>query len=367
LYVDNITWLRQFSKSLGVVPLSRRAEGLNACLGRLIFMLIVLHGDDNFRSRQKLIELQKAYLQKNAQTFNFERFDATVFNFQELKNIFEAQSLFLQKRFIIVENILENKVLKEELSKYDFETTTGISEVPIVVIFYERASVVKDKDYKKILKRATKAQEFKKLSPRQAIDWFYEFFESQGKKLERNIIQKVFDLCQQDLRKETGGTSMWQTNNELGKLYSYKRGSAITQRDLEILQIGTPQAQIFPTIDAIFSGNQDRAFYNVLLYWTSGEHPQILFNMIEMQLKNIALVKEALGSYRFKRGPTPDLASRLGLHPFVVKKTSALVDKFSWNKIKNLYARVESLDIKNKTGQLDSYLATELLVAAVLA
>lgn len=323
-------------------------------------MLIILHGDDNFRSRQKLIELQKAYLQKNAQAFNFERFDATILNFQELKNILEAQSLFSQKRFIIVENILENKVLKEELSKYDFETTVGTSKVPTVVIFYERASVVKDKDYKKILKRAIKAQEFKKLSPRQAIDWFYEFFESQGKKLERNIIQKVFDLCQQkDPRKETGGASMWQTNNELDKLYSYKRGSAITQRDLEILQIGTPQAQIFPTIDAIFSGNQDRAFYNVLLYWTrSGEHPQILFNMIEMQLKNLSLVKEAQESGRVD-------ARNLGLHPYVVKKTSSLTNKFSWDKIKTLYARVESLDMKNKTGQLSPYLATELLVAAV--
>ena len=313
-------------------------------------MLIILHGDDNFRSRQKLIELQKAYLQKNAQTFNFEKFDAKELTFQELKNIIEAQSLFSQKRFIIIDNILENKVLKEKLSEYNFETITGSHDNPVAVIFYERATVVKDKDYQKILKQAIKAQEFKKLSVREAVNYFSKIFE----KIDKNIIQKVLNLCQGD---------MWQTYNELGKLYSYKSGKAVREEDLEKLSIGTFQAHIFPTIDAIFSGNQDSAFYNMLLYWRSGEHPQILFNMIEMQLKNIALVKDFQEQ---KAGTAPaSTAQQLGLHPFVVKKTLPLVDKFSWDKIKNLYARVESLDAKNKTGQLSPYLATELLVAAV--
>ena len=93
------------------------------------------------------------------------------------------------------------------------------------------------------------------------------------------------ERCQQD---------MWQTHNELKKLYIYKTGSQITQKDLDVLQIGTLQAQIFPTIDAIFAGDRDKAFYNLLIHWQTGEHPQILFNMIEMQLKNIILVKEAL-------------------------------------------------------------------------
>lgn len=326
-------------------------------------MLIVLHGEDNFRSRMKIHEFQEAYLQKNEQTFNFEKIDGRRINFQELKNIIEAQSLFLQKRFIIVEDILENRELKESLSEYNFKNLKNDKET--VVIFYDGSSVAKDKDYQKILKQATKAQEFKKLSAYETMNWFYNFFENQGKKIERSIIQKVFDLCQEDPRREAGGTSMWQTYNELRKLYSYKSDKAVSEEDIEKLGIGTFQAQIFPTIDAIFSGNQDRAFYNMLLHWRSGEHPQILFNMIEMQLKNIALVKDFKEQ---KAGTVPALAAQqLKLHPYVVKKTLALVDKFSWDKIKNLYARVESLDSKNKTGKLSPYLATELLVAAVTA
>ncbi|OGZ57474.1 MAG: hypothetical protein A3F94_02985 [Candidatus Spechtbacteria bacterium RIFCSPLOWO2_12_FULL_38_22] len=340
-------------------------------------MFIILHGEDTFRSRQKLNELQKLYLEKS-DGFNFEKLDGAQINFQTLRNALEAQSLFMQKRFVVVENILENNELKQSLANYNFNTTTiGLPGNPIVVVFYERDSVAKDKDYKNILKYADKVQEFQKLSPREALVYFSKTFNT----INKNIISKVLERCQPAGR--SGGQDMWQTHNELKKLYIYKIGSEVEEEDLDILQIGTLQAQIFPTIDAIFAGDRDKAFYNLLIHWQTGEHPQILFNMIEMQLKNIILVKEALQPFekppsllrqladsagrQGKQGEPQErsIAVKLGLHPYVVKKTLALVDKFSWEKLKTLYARVESLDVKNKTGQVSTYLSAELLAAAV--
>jgi len=314
-------------------------------------MLIILHGEDTFRSRQKLNELQKSYLEKNKDNFNLEKFDATEMDFRELKSVLNAQSLFVQKRFIVVENILENKTLLKNLQP----TTYNLQPNNNIIIFYERADATKDKDYKKILKQADKTQEFKKLTANEATNYFSKLFE----RVDRASIQKVLNLCQQDFRQGVNSDTMWQVYNELGKLYSYKNHKAIKQEDIEILNIGQQEAQIFPTIDAIFSGNANSAFYNMLLHFKAGEHPQIVFNMIEMQLKNIALVKEAGEKGNVNAGA-------LGLHPYVVKKASALADKFSWDKIKNLYERVENLDVKNKTGQISTELATELLAAAIV-
>ncbi|OGZ63128.1 MAG: hypothetical protein A3H51_02975 [Candidatus Spechtbacteria bacterium RIFCSPLOWO2_02_FULL_38_8] len=356
-------------------------------------MLIILHGEDTFRSRQKLKELQKTYLEKNkrspastgarsgfsagggpppeadapleqASGWNFEKYDAAGLTFQELKGVLEAQSLFAQKRFVVVENILENNDLVNELRIMDYELRSSTD----IVVLYERTNVTKDADYKKVLEQADKVQEFKRLSQNEVVKYFVNLFP----KIERAIIQKVLERGQsvgpagrpagraggKDFKLGVESNTMWQIHNELSKLRTYKKEGIANDHDLDLLQVGTTQAQIFSTIDAIFQKNSDKAFYNLLLHWQGGEHPQVVFNMIEMQLKNIALVKEVKEVGRVN-------TEQLDVHPYVVKKTLALIDKFSWDKLKNLYERVESLDIKNKTGVISTELACELLVAAI--
>ena len=322
-------------------------------------MFIILHGEDTFRSRQKLNELQEIYLEKNksfsagggpASGWNYEKFDATEMDFRELKNVLEAQSLFAQKRFIIIENLSEGKKLLENLQP----TTYNLK--PNVVVFYERADATKDKDYKKILKQADRVQEFKKLTPSETANYFSKLFPE----VERSIVQKVLNLCKKDFSKNTNPDVMWQVYNELKKLLVYKLNKNISDDDLTVLNVGHHEGELFPTIDAIFQKDANKAFYNLLLHWQGGEHPQIIFNMIEMQLKNIAIVKEAQESGRVS-------AVALGLHPYVVKKALSLVDRFSWDKVSALYERVKSLDLKNKTGQISPHLASELLVVAIIA
>lgn len=339
-------------------------------------MLIILHGADTFRSRQKLRELQKTYLGKNngfstggamsasgarpASGWNYETHDAIDLDFKELKNILEAQSLFAQKRFIILKDLLENINLLNKIQDTRYEIQTGEN----TVVIYERRSVAKVAEYKSLIEQAAKSQEFKKLSQSEAVNYFAKLFP----KFDRGIIKKVLLLCQQDGWRATKKVknpgakpdTMWQVFNELQKLYNYKNGKTIRDEDLQKLKIGQQEAQIFPTIDAMFGGNANLAFYNLLLHWQEGAAPEFVFYMIEQQLKNLALVKEAR-----ERGRAN--TKELGLHYYVIQKTSALADKFSWQKIKKLYERVESLDLKSKRGQIPPQLACELLSAAIVS
>jgi DNA polymerase III delta subunit len=324
-------------------------------------MLIILHGSDTFRSRQKLKKLQKTYLEKN-KGFGYEMRDAADLDFRELKNILESQSLFAQKRFIVVENISENKNLLQHLQTVNYKLPTANN----IVVFYERGNISKNSDYKKLFKQADRSQEFKKLSLGEAVNYFVKLFPE----IEMSIIKQVLLLCQPSDwtgRKAKGAQpdTMWQAYNELSKLQNYKGGALtistlkIKEEDLQKLKIGKQDAQIFPLIDAIFGRDADRAFHNLLLHWCQGARPEFVFYMIEQQLKNIVLVKEALESGRAS-------VSELDLHYFVIQKASALADKFSWQKIKTLYKRVEALDLKIKSGQVPAQLACELLSAAIL-
>lgn len=329
-------------------------------------MLIILHGEDNFRTRIKLNELMEAYMKKH--NFSLEKFYAQEISFQEFKSAFESQSLFDESKLIVLENLFKNPQLLKQIEEYFGRSDTdsgsrgvrssgpkeeGLTPVSTILVLYETSSVAKNKDYKKLLALASKKQEFKKLSSTEAAKWFMAFFERKNINFNQGNIKEVLAACQND---------MWQTYNELNKLYTYALGRQIIKEDLKVLGIGSFETKIFPTIDAIFKGNADKAFLNILLHWQKGEHPQYLFSMIERQLRILALVKESR-----ERGATTHhfVAKELKLHPFVVQKTIPLSNKFSWSTIKALYSRVESLDVRSKSGQIDPYLACELLSASV--
>ena len=313
-------------------------------------MIIVLHGPDTFRSRYKLRELENAYKEKHAGGFSFKKFYADSATFGEFKNMVRSQSLFDEYRFVVLEDVSENPALKKEIAEWE-GLKEAAKDAKTLIIFYESNPISKDAQYEAILKLASKKQEFKKLSEVQQVRWFASNLYSTGQ-ISTELIQTVVGVCRGD---------MWQAYNELNKLYSYVGGGAVKEEDLKTLSIAPQEAQIFGTIDAIFEGKTDRAFQNILLHWRGGEAPEYLFFMIERQLKLLALVNAE------KNTNTNSLAKDLGLHPFVVQKTLRLSRKFSWPKIKDLYERVENLDIKSKTGRLDPYLSCELLAAAVLS
>ncbi|MEX0869957.1 MAG: DNA polymerase III subunit delta [Candidatus Spechtbacterales bacterium] len=306
-------------------------------------MLIILHGEDTFRSRQKLKELTD---EKNA-----ERFDVEEASWQEVKKELDNNSLFSSEKCVVLEDVSKNKDVLSKLVEYVRERGVAKDKNTTLIIF-ESATLPKDVECQELLKEASSTKEFKKLNVAEAAKWLSQHFTEKGMSISANIVREVVAACRAD---------MWQSYNELFKLYAYKAGGNITKQDLEIMNIGSEEAQIFPTIDAIFAGRTDLAFKNLQIHWQEGEHPHYVFTMIERQLRIAASIKEEK-----ERGSNPaSIAKKLSQHPYVVQKTMPMVNRFSWDKIKGLYARIESLDVKSKSGQMDPRLATELLAAAV--
>ncbi|MEX0878093.1 MAG: DNA polymerase III subunit delta [Candidatus Spechtbacterales bacterium] len=313
-------------------------------------MIILLHGKDTFRSRQKLKELEVAYQQKHKTGFSFEKIDGFSTDMKQVKNALQSGSLFDSSKLVVLENVSANAGLKGEFADWQgLRSFKGDKDNTIIL--FENSSVEKDKDYKKIIALADKKQEFKELGVAETARWFFAYYANRSP-VSLDIIKEVVSLCRGD---------MWFIYNELNKIRAYSHGRKITKKTLDAVSVGGAEAQIFPTIDAIFRGDTNKAFYNLLLQWRAGEAPEYVFYMIVRQLKIIAQVKE-----QKDLGVSPDLiAKKIGEHPFVVKKTLSIVGLFSWPKIKDLYSRVGSLDVKSKTGQIDVYLSCELLSAAV--
>ena len=63
--------------------------------------------------------------------------------------------------------------------------------------------------------------------------------------------------------------------------------------------------------------------------------------------------------------PSDQVAKRLGVHPFVVKKNLYLVKRYSFDKLKKIHQQLLEIDLKTKTGQGDQSLLVDLFVNKV--
>jgi len=92
-----------------------------------------------------------------------------------------------------------------------------------------------------------------------------------------------------------------------------------------------------------------------------GEHPLALLGMIVRQFRILIQVKELS-----ERGLSQqDMAARLKLHPFVVKKAVRQAMNFSTEQLETIYRRLLETDVAIKTGQMDAVLALDMLVVGL--
>jgi DNA polymerase-3 subunit delta len=93
----------------------------------------------------------------------------------------------------------------------------------------------------------------------------------------------------------------------------------------------------------------------------AGEHPLALLGMIVRQFRILIQVKELT-----ERGLSQqEMATRLRLHHFVVKKTMRQAMNFSMDQLEAIYGRLLETDVAIKTGQMDEMLALDMLVVGL--
>jgi len=80
-------------------------------------MIILLYGEDTFRLRQKLIEVIEEYKAKHKTGLNLARFRENNFDFDKIKEKIESVSMFDEKKLIILENALNNKIFYRRVFK----------------------------------------------------------------------------------------------------------------------------------------------------------------------------------------------------------------------------------------------------------
>ena len=95
-----------------------------------------------------------------------------------------------------------------------------------------------------------------------------------------------------------------------------------------------------------------------------GKDPGYIFVMILRQFK---ILLELRDLYEREDKLTSDqIAKKLGLHPFVVKKSLPMIKRYTMAELKNIYQQLLDIDIKTKTGQGDQSLMLDLFVGIMI-
>jgi len=317
-------------------------------------MIIFLHGEDTFRSRRWLQELKKKFIKDvDENAYSLDVLDGAIITLKDLSEKINTGSLFVKKRLVVIENIFKNKhdQLFAELVKYLKKISDRNDSL---LIFWEaeiaespRGAAAEAKKLLVFLKQQPYAQEFKALTNSQLMSFIKKEAATYHKNINAPAASQLISLTNGDL---------WLIVSEIKKLSFRNSQATITIEDVQEMTAGLYDEDIFALTDALSAKNKSRAVELLEEQLAAGLSDEYLIAMMIRQFKILLRLKSAQSS---KIKPA-DLAAKLKLHPFVVKKGLGQAQNFSEESLQDCLNKLISLDFLNKTGQTD--VKTELIM-----
>jgi DNA polymerase-3 subunit delta len=309
-------------------------------------MLIFLYGADNYRLRQKLKEIIIRY--KNLEFLNGKNL-----NFQDFINKIQQPSIFREKKLIILFDFFSNFEIKKRF--FEEKKEKFLTEIEDIIVFYEEKEISKKDAFFIFLKNQAKCQEFKLLNREKLKNWIEKEFGLYHLKISEKAIQALINFV---------GNNLWQLSNEIKKLVSYKKNQKIEVEDVELLVVPKIEADIFKTIDLIALKNKKRALSFIHKHLKRGDDPLYLFSMINFQFRNLLLMRsQFMNNIQVFR--TDELSKKLGIHPYVIKKTMGQIKRFSFEELKKIYQKLFQTDLDIKTGKVNPIIALNMLIVEI--
>jgi len=309
-------------------------------------MIYFIYGEDSYRSKRKLEEIIFGYKEKHKSGLNLIYLDADAGNFKDFYSNLKTNSMFAEKKLIILKDSSGDTKFQEEF----IENIKDLENAEDIIVIYEDKMPDQRTKFFKALKKHAKCQEFNYLQPAMLKKWVAQ--ELGETKINPDALDLLINFVGRDL---------WQMANEIKKLSNYKMAGTIGRQDVELLVKPNIENEIFKTIDAIASKDKKLALSLLHKHIEDGDNHLYLLSMISYQFRNLLTIKELQDA----QIPYNLIAKRSGLHPFVVQKSSYLCNQFSFLQLKKIYRKIFQVDSDIKTGKIEPETALDLLLAEI--
>ena len=321
-------------------------------------MIIFLHGTDTFRSRTQLRKMiEKFKIDRDPQGLNVVSLDCTLLEDGVVLEQMMSIPFLAEKRMVVLENLLsatgkgdlQEKILKRIEEKKIPEEN--------ICVFWEGDSKPKTKVGKDLLARLLTekyAQEFDELKGVKFGAWVATEVTDRGGKINQPAINFLVNNI---------GGDMWRANSLIDQLIAYKEDEEIDQEAVALFVDEKIDDNIFNLVDSIVGRQTKQIFKMIREQYRVGKDPHYIFAMILRQFRILLEMRDLFE--REENMPSDLMAKKLGLHPFVVKKSLPFIKKYNLEDLKKIYSKLLDLDVKFKTSAGDPSLLLDVFVGTL--
>lgn len=331
-------------------------------------MFILLHGPDTFRSREWLKKTIKEFQAKRDPTgINTVVFDAAKIEPYQILEAMAASPFLADKRMVAVERLSAIKDERFFDNLMEAVEKKRIPESTVMVVWEEELPKKKLPEFFDFLTKQEYSKCFNLPTKAEIGKWLVKEAKKNGLEIEKSALDFLVN--------HPVAQDSWQLANELEKLIVYTSlakdesrpasqlgPGRITLKEMKLLLPAIVDENIFHFIDALVGRQAKEAIKLLQDQWETGDTGRV-FNLLVGQWRNLLLIKDYLtlnpgvNSYQ--------VAQVLGIHPFVVKKSLAVLPGFSFERLKEIYQELLEIDIKTKTGGGELKNLMEMLVAKI--
>jgi DNA polymerase III subunit delta len=296
-------------------------------------MLYFLFGQDTFRSRAKLAAIKERFL-KEKSIVSLRHLDCSTISFRDIQEELWAQSLFQEKKLLVLEHALQNKELAEKLE----ENKNLLQDAFHIVIFFEQGDCPRNEFAKFLMQKAT-VQEFGMLTGAKLKSWIAQEF----KRYNTPVTSEAVEFLVQAI-----GSDLWQMSQRVQQLVAFQGKEQVTQSNVAVFVQTKKDTHIFTTIEAVAKKDKKQALALLQEHIAQGAAPLYLLSMMAFQFRTLLEIKDLAD----KNMSPSRIATKAKLHPFVVQKGYRLSQGFTMQELVEVYGKLADIDKKAKTGRV---------------
>ena len=320
-------------------------------------MVIFLYGPDTYIIRQKLKELKNKFIrQKDKSGLGITVLDGQSLDLDTFRSRLYAPGFFSDKRMIIIENLLAGagQEILEEAMEYLKKVR---QEKDNITVFVEGGTPIVKSDLQKklfnLLKKTEHVQEFSLFSGSRLNQWIKKEITKRSGKIAGPAVNVLATAT---------GPDLWRLSSEVDKLVAYCGTHLITLEVVNLLVKAKLDENIFHLVDAVGMKDKKSALKFLKDQLAAGISLSYLFGMLVRQFRILLQVRELLSQGDSNQW---SLAKKLGLHPYVAKKSLVQARHFTKQELKKIYQKLLTIDAKIKTTPVDPGVLLDLLIVSV--
>jgi DNA polymerase-3 subunit delta len=276
---------------------------------------------------------------------------------QDILNELWTLPILSHHRFILI----SEKALTEELKKAIIGYLDNPNPQSVLVLYLSQ--VDKRTSFYKAFSKVDSAIEFEKLPYSDLSKWIVSTLAKKNIRIDDDALRYFTQTADYNARESE--IDLGYFVSEIDKILSYDPNlTKLTVATLRKTLSSNVNEDIFALSDNILSGNLDRVNAVMAKLAFNKVAPQRIISEITRVMRLLCVIHSeslSLGT------PQEQIAKKYGYHPYVVKKTLALKDKFSVAQGKEALKACLNADMQIKFGVMDPQVVCDILVADITA